>query len=117
MAVTCGAHQMEITFEKRIFSALDAGNMSLDAPACSASDSLQFISISTALNGCGTKLQETEDTIVFSNVVHQDAELVDGKITREHDFEFPFNCSYSKTKFLSLNFVPEGRVDVPGVGM
>ena len=107
---------MEVTFEKGIFTTLEAGNMSLDAPACSASDSLQFISISTALNECGTKFYETEDTIVFSNVVHEDAELVNGQITREHDFEFPFNCSYSKTKFLSLQFVPEGRLDVPGVG-
>lgn len=116
VTVTCGAHQMGIAFEKRVFSSLEARNMSLDAPACYASDNPQFISISTALNGCGTKLQETDDTIVFSNVVHQDAELVNGQITREHDFEFPFNCSYSKTKFLSLHFVPEGRVDVRGVG-
>ena len=105
---------MEVTFEKGIFTTLEAGNMSLDTLACSASHSPQFISISTALNECGTKFYETEDTIVFSNVVHEDAELVNGQITREH--EFPFNCSYSKTKFLSLQFVPEGRLDVPDVG-
>ena len=107
---------MEVTFEKGIFTTLEGGNMSLDTPACSASHSPQFISISTALNECGTKFYETEDTIVFSNVVHEDAELVNGQITREHDFEFPFNSSYSKTKFLSLQFVPEGRLDVPDVG-
>ena len=116
VTVTCRAHEMEVTFEKRIFTTLEARNMSLDATACSASDSPQFISISTALNECGTKFYETGDTIVFSNVVHKDAELANGQITREHDFEFPFNCSYSKTKFLSLQFVPEGRLDVPGVG-
>lgn len=115
VTVTCRAHEMKVTFEKRIFITLEARNMSLDAPACSASDSPQFISISTALNQCGTKFYETGDTIVFSNVVHKDAELVNGQITREHDFEFSFNCSYSKTKFLSLQFVPEGRLDVPGV--
>ena len=116
VTVTCRAHEMEVTFERGIFTTLNAENISLDAPACSASESPQFISIGTALNECGTKFYETEDTIVFSNVVHKDAELVSGKITREHDCEFPLNCSYSKTKFLSLQFVPEGRLDVPGVG-
>lgn len=67
---------------------------------------------------------ETGDVLVFSNVVRQDASpqqssANDGSalITREHDFEVPFQCRYSRKKLLSLYFVSVGRIDIPGAGM
>lgn len=93
--------------------------MHLSSSGCKATDASSHISIRTSLNDCGTSFVETGDNIIFLNVVYDDADPT-GKgsaITREHDFEFPFNCSYSKTKFLSLHFVPEGRLEIPGVGM
>lgn len=114
---------MEVSFEKSAFPSLDASRMHLlGFPACSASETSTHIYLTTSLNDCGTTFVETGDTLVFSNEVIQDAQPIQGSgdddlITREHDFELSFHCSYSRKKLLSLSFVPEGRVDIPGVGM
>ncbi|KAL9987824.1 hypothetical protein ACROYT_G002192 [Oculina patagonica] len=122
-SVTCGDYEMLVSFEKSAFSSLDASRLHLQYPFCPASENFTHIYLTTSLNDCGTTFVETGDTLVFSNKVIQDALAIQGSgddgstlITREHDFELAFHCSYSRKKLLSLYFVPEGRVDVPGVG-
>ena len=78
-----------------------------------------------AAGHCSSK----RETVLFSsNIVVQVSVPLQGSdagsgddgstavITREHDFDLSFQCSYSKKKILSLQFVPEGRVEIPGVG-
>ena len=123
-SITCGDYVMVVSFEKNRFPSLDANRLHLLYPSCQATETSTHLLVNTSLNGCGTSFVETEDAITFSNVVQQDAAPLqrsanDGSalITREHDFQLPFECSYSRKKLLSLHFVPMGRIDILGVGM
>ena len=56
-------------------------------------------------------LLETEEDFVFLNVVYDDyAEPTDGVIIREHHFELPFKCNYSRKDNPKLDVLPERRL-------
>lgn len=131
VTVTCGDYEIEVSIEKAAFPSLDASRLYLDYSsfACQATQTSTHLYLSTSLHGCGTSFLETGDDLVFSNVVKQDAVPLQGSgndgsgddgsavVTREHDFDLPFECSYSRKKILTLHFVPEGRLEIPDVGM
>lgn len=109
---------MKVSFEKSSFPSLNKSRLHLNSSICEATETASHIYLVTYLNDCGTTYVETGEAFVFSNVVLQDAVPLQGAvITREHDYEFPFQCTYSRKKLLSLEFVPEGRKDIPDVGM
>lgn len=131
MTVTCGDYVIVVSIEKALYPSLEANRLRLyysSSGGCQATQTSTHLYVNTSLQGCGTRFLETGDSLVFSNVVVQDSVPLqasgagsgdDGStavITREHDFNLPFKCSYSRKKILSLQFVPEGRVEIPGVG-
>lgn len=131
MTVTCGDYVIEVSIEKALHPSLEANRLRLyysSSGGCQATQTSTHLYVSTSLHGCGTLFLETGDSLVFSNVVVQDAVPLQGSvagsgddgsaavITRDHDFDLPFECSYSRKKILSLQFVPEGRVEIPDVG-
>ena len=131
VTVTCGDYFIEVSIEKALYPSLEANRLHFyysSSAGCQATQISTHLYVSTSLQGCGTLLLETGDSLVFSNVVVQDAEPLQGSdsgsgddgsaavITRDHDFDLPFACSYSRKKILSLQFVPEGRVEIPDVG-
>ena len=122
ISISCNVYNMAVSFKKSSFPSLDVNRLHLIYPHCTAWSTTTHIYLSTSLNGCSTSYVETEDSLVFSNVVQQDAQPInssafDGSdlITREHDFELPFECNYSRTTLLTLPFAPEGRT-LPKVG-
>ena len=132
VTVTCGDYVIEVSIEKALHPSLEANRLRLyySSSGCQAvTQTSTHLYVSTSLQGCGTLFLETGDSLVFSNVIVQDAVPLQGSgfgsgdngseavITRDHDFDLPFECSYSRKKILSLQFVPEGRVEIPGVGM
>ena len=117
VTVTCGDYNIEVSFEKAKFPLLNATRLHLLDSSCKGTENSTYLKVVTSLNDCGTTFTATGETLIFSNVVQDHAEVIDGLITREHDFDFSFNCSYSRKKFLSLHFVPEGRRYVPGKGI
>ena len=127
MTVTCGDYVITVSIEKALHPSLEANRLRLyysSSGGCQATQTSTHLYVSTSLHGCGTLFLETGDSLVFSNVVVQDAVPLQGSgddgsaamITRDHDFDLPFECSYSRKKILSLQFVPEGKVEMPGVG-
>ena len=131
VTVTCGDYVIEVSIEKALHPSLEANRLRLyysSSGGCQATQTSTHLYVSTSLHGCGTLFLETGDSLVFSNVVVQDAVPLQGSvagsgddgsaavITRDHDFDLPFECSYSRKKILSLQFVPEGRVEIPDVG-
>lgn len=116
VTVTCGNHEIQVSFYKGSFPSLDASHMHLSDPSCRATETPSHVSISTPLNGCGTSFVETEDTFVFSNVVYDYAESINNVITREDAFELPFKCNYSRKNIPSLDFLSERRT-LPPIGM
>jgi len=128
VTVTCGDYVIEVSVEKALYPSLEADRLRLNyssSAGCQATETLTHLYLSTSLHGCGTLFLETGDSLVFSNVVVQDAVPLQGPgnngsaalITRDHDFDLPFECTYSRKKILSLQFVPEGRVEIPDIGM
>jgi len=132
VTVTCGDYVIEVSIEKALYPSLEANRLRFyysSSAGCQATQTSTHLYVSTSLHGCGTLFLETGNSLVFSNVVVQEAVPLQGSgagsgdygsaavITRDHDFDLPFECTYSRKKILSLQFVPEGRVEIPDVGM
>lgn len=125
VAVTCGDYVITVSIEKALYPSLEANRLRLyysSFGGCQATQTSTHLYVSTSLHGCGTLFLETGDSLVFSNIVVQDSVPSgsgdDGStavITRDHDFDLPFECKYSRKRILTLQFVPEGRVEIPGV--
>lgn len=130
--VSCGDYVIEVSIEKTLYPSLEANRLRLyysSSAGCQATQTSTHLYVSTSLHGCGTQFLETGDSFVFSNVIVQDAAPFQGSgagsgddgsgavITREHNFDLPFECTYSRKKILSLQFVPEGRLEIEDVGM
>ena len=69
-----------------------------------ATQNSTHVSISTNLNACGTLVNETEDALIFWNEIRVDAVIIGNVITRTHDINLRFHCSYSRKKMLSVQF-------------
>ena len=59
------------------------------------------------MNACGTLVNETEDALIFWNEIQVDAVIVDNVITRTHDINLRFHCSYSRKRILSIQSQPQ----------
>ena len=69
-----------------------------------ATQNSTHVSVSTNLNACGTQVNETEDALIFWNEIRVDAVIIGNVITRTHDINLRFHCSYSRRKMLSVQF-------------
>lgn len=116
MTVTCGDGNMMVSLEKQRFPYLNVSQLHLNYHWCRATENPTHLLLNTSLDGCGTTVIETEESLIFSNEIHGDVWQIDGAITRNHDFDLQFNCSYSRKRFLSLSFTPSGIVTPPGEG-
>lgn len=119
-----------MSIEKALYPSLEANRLRLyysSSAGCQATQTSTHLYVSTSLHGCGTQFLETGDSFVFSNVIVQDAAPLQGSgagsgddgsgavVTREHNFDLLFECTYSRKKILSLQFVPEGRLEIDDV--
>ena len=52
-------------------------------------------------------MNATEDALIFWNEIQVDAVIVDNVITRTHDINLRFHCSYSRKRILSIQFQPQ----------
>ena len=116
VTVSCGDGNMTISLEKQRFPYLNASQLHLRGDWCGATESSTHLFLITALNDCGTTYIETEDSLIFSNEIQGDVQ-VHNVITRYHDFDLQFNCTYSRKRFLSLSFTPDGIVIPSGEGI
>ena len=101
MTVTCGDKNMTIYLEKQKFPYLNASMLHLRRSSCRASETPTHLVLSTDFNDCGTTYTEVDDLSIFTNEVQGDIQVQD-YITRDHDFDLQFNCSYSRKIFLKF---------------
>ena len=73
---------------------------------CRATENSTHLIMSTPLNGCGTQVNETQDDLMFWNEIQVDAVVIDYVITRTHDINVLFYCSYSRRDRITLSFTP-----------
>ena len=108
---------MKVALQKASYPYLNASRLHLNDPSCIATESATDIFLETSLDSCGTVRLETGIRLTFYNKVEGDIELIGNAITRHHNFDMNFNCSYRRTELLSLSFVPQGVVKPPIKGM
>ena len=110
---------MTVYLEKQNFPYLNASMLHLRwswLGRCRASETPTHLVLSTSLDDCGTTVTEMDDLIIFTNEIEGDIQ-VQNYITRDHDFDLQFNCSYSRKKHLGLSFITgEIFVQDPGIG-
>ena len=110
---------MTVYLEKQKFPYLNASMLHLRwswLGRCRASETPTHLVLSTSLNDCGTTVTEVGDLIIFTNEIQGDIQ-VQNYITRDHDFDLQFNCSYSRKKLLGLSFITgEIFVEDEGIG-
>lgn len=110
MTITCDDSNMTVALVKATYPYLNASLLHLREPSCRATESATHLYLSTELDSCGTTVAETDSSLIFTNEINADIVKISSVITRDHDFNLTFNCSYPKEKFLSLSFTPEGIV-------
>ena len=108
---------MTVALRKAYYHYLNASRLHLSDPSCRATESATYIFLTTSLDSCWTKRSETGTLLTFYNKVEGDTERIRNTITRDHDFDMNFNCSYRRKEFLSLSFTPQGVVRPPLKGM
>ena len=112
MTVTCDDSNMTVALEKAIYPYLNASLLHLRSSSCGATESATHLYLATELDGCRTSVAETSSSLIFTNEIQADIVQISSAVTRDHDFDLEFNCSYPKEKFLSLSFTPDG-IDIP----
>ncbi|KAM4723143.1 uncharacterized protein WCC33_009370 [Rhinophrynus dorsalis] len=100
VTLLCNENTMTMFISK---SPGDDNGWLLDDPRCLVTSNSTHHIASVAYNSCGTKTEETEDYIVFSNRATSFHNTTD-VITRNHQFAIPFNCSFPKKNRLSNAF-------------
>ena len=108
---------MTVALEKEIYPYLNASLLHLRGSWCRATESATHMYLSTDLNDCSTIYVETESSLIFMNEIQGEIGRIASVVTRDHDFDLQFNCSYSRKKILSLSFTPQGIVVPPGQGI
>ena len=112
MTVTCDESSMSVDLEKEVYPYLNASLLHLRDSSCRATESVTHLSLTTDLDDCLTSVAETSSSLIFTNEIQADIVKISSAVTRDHDFDLEFNCSYPKEKLLSLSFTPKG-IDIP----
>ena len=75
---------------------------------CRANYNQTHVFVKTSLTGCGTRYEETDQTMFFSNVLSEEPYLVtSGVITRNQLVNINFTCSYGRKRTVgSISFQP-----------
>ncbi|KAJ8352810.1 hypothetical protein SKAU_G00242860 [Synaphobranchus kaupii] len=94
---------MMIEAERSLVHGLDGNALSLLDSTCMVSSNDTHVFASTALDSCGTVLQEGNDNVTFINKIVK-AQNPGDIITRTDDVEVEFSCSYRKKDIVSSDF-------------
>jgi len=114
LTVKCTSEYMEVGVDTNVHTEIQPDTLTLEDKNCKLSRSEgSILYFKTALDGCGTRHNTTEDDIVYYNSIY--AETTAGsnsaKISRAFQAEFPFKCTFPRSAVLSVvNFSPKKKV-------
>uniref|UniRef100_H3ATL0 Soluble scavenger receptor cysteine-rich domain-containing protein SSC5D n=1 Tax=Latimeria chalumnae TaxID=7897 RepID=H3ATL0_LATCH len=99
----CTDTTMTLSVPKSSFNRLHNIHFHLNDPSCSVTSNGTHIIASVSLNSCGTQMKETRDYIIFKNEItsFNHPHFV---ITRKHDVQIPFSCSFPKRTNVAASF-------------
>ncbi|KAK6472593.1 CUB and zona pellucida-like domain-containing protein 1 [Huso huso] len=101
--IECTDTTMTLYISKSSVRGLHENHLRLNDPTCSVTSNGSHIIASVSLNSCGTKLEETENDLIFRNEITSFDHPHD-IITRKHQIEIPFICKFPKKSRLLASF-------------
>ncbi|XP_066559040.1 ZP domain-containing protein-like [Amia ocellicauda] len=103
--IVCTEKTMTVSVNKSSVSGIEESHLRLNDPSCTMTSNATHVIATVSLNSCGTKLEETENDLIFMNEIMSFDHPGQEVITRKHLVEIGFSCSYPKKGNVSLEFV------------
>jgi hypothetical protein len=110
----CTSEYMEARLDISIHNGVRPDTVALEDRNCKTTRSeSKYLYFMTKLDGCGTKHNTTDDSIIYYNSIFADtgSGSNSAKISRAMQAEFPFKCTYPRSAILSVvSFSPRRKV-------
>nr|XP_014354167.1 PREDICTED: deleted in malignant brain tumors 1 protein-like [Latimeria chalumnae] len=101
--IVCTDTTMTLSVLKSSIEGQHENRLRLNDPSCSISLNGTHIIASVSLNSCGTQIKETQNSTIFENQITS-FDHHHKMITRKHEFQIPFSCSFPKKSNISASF-------------
>ncbi|XP_061078249.1 uncharacterized protein LOC133111714 [Conger conger] len=101
--VVCNETTMTVEVEKASIIGLHEDHLRLIDPSCTPISNGTHVIAAVSLSSCGTELEEDADNLIFKNEIMSFDNIGD-VITRKHQVEIGFSCTYPKKGRVSLEF-------------
>ncbi|XP_064169282.1 ZP domain-containing protein-like isoform X1 [Anguilla rostrata] len=101
--VICDENTMTVEVEKASIIGLHEDHLRLNDASCTPISNATHVIAAMSLSSCGTILEEDVDNLIFKNEITSYDKLGD-VITRKHQVEIEFSCTYPKKGNVSLEF-------------
>ncbi|KAJ8252202.1 hypothetical protein COCON_G00215140 [Conger conger] len=101
--VVCNETTMTVEVEKASIIGLHEDHLRLIDPSCTPISNGTHVIAAVSLSSCGTELEEDAENLIFKNEIMSFDNISD-VITRKHQVEIEFSCTYPKKGRVSLEF-------------
>ncbi|XP_072480846.1 scavenger receptor cysteine-rich domain-containing protein DMBT1-like [Notamacropus eugenii] len=111
-ALSCTEDQMYAVISKQYLQSLgyNTQNISLHNSSCEPEVITNYIIFSIPFNGCGTIIQEKDDTIIYSNVISTDQS--NRVISRLKNFHLHLSCRMNKNVMVEVKYLANDSIDI-----
>ncbi|XP_013391916.1 oncoprotein-induced transcript 3 protein-like [Lingula anatina] len=107
--VTCTDQHMQLDLLRSAFHGLNESQLQLTDPSCQGTGNHTFITFRAPLHGCGTIMNFTNSSVVYSNIMSTRPNylsLMSGVVTWAGTIEIPFECKYARDHWITGSFKP-----------
>ncbi|XP_068953696.1 scavenger receptor cysteine-rich domain-containing protein DMBT1-like [Petaurus breviceps papuanus] len=110
--LSCTEDQMYAAVSEQYLQSLgySVQNLSVYNSSCEPEVISNYIIFSIPFNGCGTVMQETDDTIIYSNVIstNQSRKV----ISRLKNFHLHLSCRMNKNIMVEVKYLADDSIDI-----
>ncbi|XP_013419861.1 oncoprotein-induced transcript 3 protein [Lingula anatina] len=109
VTVTCTDQHLQLDLLRSAFHGLNESQLQLADPSCQGTGNRTFITFKSPLHGCGTSMNFTNSSLVYSNIVSTRPNylsLMSGVVTWAGTVEVPFECEYARDHWIAHSFKP-----------
>ncbi|XP_043836314.1 deleted in malignant brain tumors 1 protein-like [Dromiciops gliroides] len=111
-ALSCTEDQMYVAVSEQYLQSLgySAENISLHNSSCEPEVITNYIIFSIPFNGCGTVIQEKDDTIIYSNLISTNQ--FNRVISRLKNFHLHVSCRMNKHITVEVKYLTDDAIDI-----
>ncbi|XP_078695030.1 scavenger receptor cysteine-rich domain-containing protein DMBT1-like [Branchiostoma floridae x Branchiostoma belcheri] len=108
MTGSCDSDMMTVTFDLWVAPWLDGNLMHFADPTCKAFNNGSHLILATKLSDCGTKRNETDDYVIYTNTVLMYS-TNHSVIIRDLQLEVPVTCKLPRKSVVSAQFTADSN--------